>query len=582
MKTSAALLCFLATWCVSFAAQAITTCPAQCSTTCIKQPSGIVIPDSTRAQGYLDKEEGGRTIDSVCDASIAQKTFLPQCALTFKVIARGSIWHNIFGWYNVAPGKKPADSDLHPILLTGDAVGTVKTATIKTSPYYKGGEIGFFMATGMGPVINEGVGYTVCSGVNPNCPSPTYNRNATGCVNWVVYSESQYNPDSGQAGAQNHLLTWQSVTYKNSFYFGWEDLLCTSGNDNDFEDLMTRVEGVYCSGGGAVCDTGQLGPCGPGHMQCKSGMLQCIPDHKPTTDVCNAVDDNCDGQIDEPSASLCPNVGDICDRGVCVRPCGGGEFVCTGADVCNSRGLCVDPLCTDTICPAGQVCKAGVCGDGCGNVTCPVGQKCWLGRCIDPCVGVTCDLGYSCVDGVCLSCACDGCAAGLSCVSNVCVDPACASVTCPQYSHCESGKCVDNCQGVVCPNGETCTNGQCPGGVGTAGAGGGITIPPDSGIIIIGSGGTGPAPDGGVGNTGGSVSSAGSSSSGASSGTGAAATGVGGSGNSNPTARPVSSEESSCGCRVPRARSRSALVALLALGVVAVTSARRRARRRHR
>jgi hypothetical protein len=547
----------------------------------LAQPDGTCIPQFPRRSCYgnvqtcLNQEEGGNTIDAVLDASVAQKTFLPQCALTFKVVQRGSIWNNLFGWYNVVPGKNPAATDLHPFLLSSDAVGTVKVLAIKTSPYYKGGEIGFFMATGNSPVINEGVGYTTCAGVKTSCPS-SFTASAPNCVQWIVYSESQWNPDSGTAGERIHLLTWQSATFKNSFYFGWEDLLCTG--DNDFEDLLTRVEGVYCSGGGGVCDTGQLGPCGPGHMQCKDGTLQCIPDYKPSTDVCNAVDDNCDGQIDEPSASLCPNVGDICDRGVCVRPCGGGEFVCTGADVCNSRGLCVDPLCKDVTCPPGQVCKAGACGDGCGNVTCPPGQKCWLGRCIDPCIGVTCDPGYSCVGGVCTSCACDGCAAGLSCVSNVCIDPACASVTCPQYFHCQSGNCVDDCQGVVCPNGEVCTNGQCPGTVGAAGAGGGqIIINPDGGVIVIGSGGTGPA-DGGGATTGGSAGTGGSSTGGASSGTGAV-TG-GGMGNVSPgTARPVSSEDSSCGCRLASSRSRSALLAFLALGLAAGASARRRRRR---
>jgi hypothetical protein len=463
------------------------------------------------------------------------------------VVAQGTVKQQAFGWYNKVTNGCPQMTDLHQVLPCGSTMPCTGTSSrmigqsvvlaILTSPDYKGGEIGFYMTS-----VREG----------------------------TFYSERKCNTD---CPGQIHSLNWHSVVYPKRFYFGWEDLRC--GGDNDFEDLLFAVDGIYCSGGGAACDTGMPGVCGPGHVQCSGGGLKCLPDQSAGKEVCNAVDDNCDGNIDEANPDLCPNVGDICDRGVCVRPCGGGEFVCTGADVCNSNGLCVDPLCRDKICPAGQVCKSGVCGDGCQNVSCPYGQKCWLGRCVDPCGGKVCDPGYTCQGGVCQSCACEGCAAGLTCSNNVCIDSACAAVTCPAGQHCEpgTGNCIDNCQGVVCPNGETCVNGSCPSSIGTAGAGGSqIIISPDGGVVIInpGSGGTGAtaASDGAVLSSGGT-------------GTitlpdGSVVPNSGGTNNQGTAGRATSGDKSSCGCRMAGSSWAGNLAGLAALGLTLGLGLRRR------
>jgi hypothetical protein len=534
-------------------AQAWATCgSATCFYGCtctgyLQQVNGCPIPQmkpggscgSDNVQACFDQAEGSRTIDACADASTDPQTFIPTCALTFKHLAQGGIIHLTFGWYNVT-GTKPTAADLHPFLtdVSKSTVGTVGVLAILSDPAYKGGEIGFYTSS---------------------------NREGT------FYSERKWNTDCPN---QIHSLVWHSVVYSKRFYFGWEDLAC--GGDDDFDEPLMSVEGIFCSGGGAVCDTGKPGVCGPGHMQCSGGGLKCLPDQSPGKEVCNAVDDNCDGNIDEPNPDLCPNLGDICDRGVCVRPCGGGEFVCTGSDVCNSRGLCVDPLCVDKTCPPGQVCKAGVCGDGCQGVTCPAGQKCWLGRCVDPCAGKVCDTGYKCQDGVCQNCSCEGCAAGLTCINNACVDTACSMVTCPSGQHCDAGNCIDNCQGVVCPNGEVCMNGQCPGSIGTAGAGGGqIIINPDGGIVIInpGTGGTG-----GTGTAGATSSSGGTGTVVLPDGSVVPATGGSGATLGTAGARATSKDEASCGCRIAGSRWAGNLAALAALGLFTGLRFRRRLR----
>jgi len=48
------------------------------------------------------------------------------------------------------------------------------------------------------------------------------------------------------------------------------------------------------------CETGALGACGAGTLQCISGALACIPDVTPSPEVCNGADDDCNGVDDEP------------------------------------------------------------------------------------------------------------------------------------------------------------------------------------------------------------------------------------------------------------------------------------------
>jgi hypothetical protein len=293
-----------------------------------------------------------------------------------------------------------------------------------------------------------------------------------------------------------HDIIWQSVNHQDSFYFGWEDLL--TGNDNDFDDIFTRVSGIQCAGGGDACETELEGVCRDGTMQCQHGSLTCVPNLQPTDETCNALDDDCDGMTDD--GDLCdPDY--ICDRGKCVPKCSTGEFRCNGDLVCSQAGACVDPLCADKECPEGQVCEAGQCIDGCMDVVCPYGQVCRIGVCVDPCANVECDDGYSCHLGVCVDCDCGGCEAGESCSSDVCVPDACVGVDCAAGTHCEAGSCVDDCQGAVCPTGSACVAGVC--------------MDDGSGGVVDGTGGTSNGTGGGVViNTGGTSSSSGGSASG--------------------------------------------------------------------
>ena len=48
-------------------------------------------------------------------------------------------------------------------------------------------------------------------------------------------------------------------------------------------------------GGGAACSTGQMGVCDPGTRQCISGSLVCQANQAAVPELCNSLDDNCNG-----------------------------------------------------------------------------------------------------------------------------------------------------------------------------------------------------------------------------------------------------------------------------------------------
>lgn len=419
-------------------------------------------------------------LDPVSEASTTPETFRPTCALTFTILTRGtSQFRDVFGWYNVT-GQKPAPSDLHPMLGCGDNAGHSVVLDLTHEPSYMGGEIGFFLMT---PENHNGS--KQCAG--GDC-CPTTARIGAG-DGYVFYSQRALNPDAMGTSSFIHLLTYNSHLSRSKFYFAWEDLL--SGGDNNFTDLVTSVDGVQCSGGGVACDTGKKGLCAYGVTECAQGTVSCTALNMPKPEVCDGIDDDCNGIVDDNAT--CPTAGDVCQNGKCVRPCTKGEFRCANGTTCSTSGLCVDPACANVSCAADKICRGGTCVAACDGVVCPHGQTCVNDKCVDLCAGVACAGGQVCRQGVCFAgcAACDGvtCGAGLKCdgAKNDCVDPSCAN-GCPNGTFCKAGSCVDGCDGAKCPAGQACVMGYC-GGPPDGGAG-------DGGIHL------GTDPDGGTGDGG--------------------------------------------------------------------------------
>ena len=198
-------------------------------------------------------------------------------------------------------------------------------------------------------------------------------------------------------------------------------------------------------------------------------------------DICNGVDDNCNGQIDEDA--VCPN-GQSCVFGQCLSFCDANE--CPNGLVCD-QGVCKDP-CLGTECPYGQNCRDGLCIDLCvqNQVTCDADQKCFEGRCFesncfaipcqdglicnqngecapDPCTGVTCERNQFCRDGQCIdSCAQISCPGNQKCVDGLCMEDDCSYVQCLNGDVCVRGNCLpDPCLGVACAMGTRCEQGEC-------------------------------------------------------------------------------------------------------------------------
>lgn len=513
----------------------------------------------------------GETLDPVKDAKTAPGYFSPSCGFSGQLLLMGGNCKVAFGWYNVEDPNSttpPAANEIYEFIPNDPTYlncinenGTPKTdgfcplawdnrsprnlsirqwtpkafdsGNIKNDPRYKGGYVGFAL-----------IG-------NPSlsCKANKYS----------MYEHNQRNADGKPWVAT---LIYQSTADPEGFYMAFEDLPMSTNdwresggqykNDGDFNDFVFYVSGISCQGGGDACDTGLQGACSVGRTDCalegETGM--CRPIIAPGAEICDNVDNDCNGQVDDGDG-LCP-ASQVCDKGVCVGACGTGEFRCDVGLSCR-MGHCIEDACANVVCDAGKACRGGQCLNPCDGVTCPAGEECQLGRCVDPCKAVTCTGGKVCERGLCVSdCSCRGCKDGLTCgTDGKCVDAACANVSCdPVSEKCVGGACIDKCEGVTCPGGVQCTNGSCPmvsnGTGGSTGEPGGPGIDPGigngPGIDLGGSNGNG------TGNT-----------------------------NNGTVLRPKGSD-AGCGCNVVGS-SPAGSVALLLSGLgLAVATARRRRR----
>ncbi|MCC6217835.1 MAG: hypothetical protein IT376_23450, partial [Polyangiaceae bacterium] len=90
-----------------------------------------------------------------------------------------------------------------------------------------------------------------------------------------------------------------------------------NGLDDDCDGAVDDVANV----GTQCCPSGNCAnaPCAYGTWQCSGGTLQCIGHVGPGPEVCNGVDDDCDGTVDDVAGvggSCCPSGS--CGTGVCV------------------------------------------------------------------------------------------------------------------------------------------------------------------------------------------------------------------------------------------------------------------------
>ena len=135
------------------------------------------------------------------------------------------------------------------------------------------------------------------------------------------------------------------------------------GLDNNCDGSTDELD----PGGGAVCNTGQAGICAAGTTACQNGSIACLPDNSGIAEICDNLDNNCDGSTDEGN----PGGGIMCNTGQ-LGVCAGGNTACIAGAV----------SCVATTAPSAEICdgldnncNGGIDdGDPGGGVACNTGQ----------------------------------------------------------------------------------------------------------------------------------------------------------------------------------------------------------------
>ena len=114
--------------------------------------------------------------------------------------------------------------------------------------------------------------------------------------------------------------------------------------DNNCDGIIDNIVGL-----GDVCDTGEGGICRQGIRQCNDGVLDCVAFNQSVNELCDGLDNNCDGNVDEGITESCFSGPEIADNiGVCrsgLRNCVEGELgICEGEILPSDEGIECDGL----------------------------------------------------------------------------------------------------------------------------------------------------------------------------------------------------------------------------------------------
>ena len=114
---------------------------------------------------------------------------------------------------------------------------------------------------------------------------------------------------------------------------------------------------------GGDCDTGESGVCAMGILQCQGEAgLVCVTTEVPAAETCNGLDDDCNGMVDDGN----PGGGAACQTGM-PGICAAGTQTCTGGAV-----ACV----ADQMAAASEVCGNGLDDDCNGTADDTCGLTC--------------------------------------------------------------------------------------------------------------------------------------------------------------------------------------------------------------
>jgi len=313
----------------------------------ISQVDGTVVPQTGRMQACLDRSGTGESavgaVDAIEDAAILPEAFRPvedppgsgNYPVTFRMIGEGAGFRNVFGYFwadedvtdpdnlhmvfdcRVSSGACDCPCDPTSMRDTdGSPTSWERTLDFSAEPGFAAGRaIGFFIRT---PEQLDG---TRVDGNNCGDPRPANQNHRT------YFTSAALNDDGDYA----HFLIYESATFDNTYYFGFEDLF--RGGDNDFEDVLARVTGLVplctptletCDGTDEDCDLAVdegltqdcSTACGDGVRTCSGGSYGACSAPTPSSETCDGTDEDCDTRVDEGLTRACSN------------ECGDGTEIC--------------------------------------------------------------------------------------------------------------------------------------------------------------------------------------------------------------------------------------------------------------
>ncbi len=141
------------------------------------------------------------------------------------------------------------------------------------------------------------------------------------------------------------------------------------GIDNDCDGMVDEGN----PGGGGACVTGQPGVCSAGTQACVGGAIVCFQNIQSSVESCDGADNDCDGTVDETCG---------CADGA-TQPCYGGPDGTQGVGLCKAGvqtcAAGVFGACVGAVTPGAEACDGadndcdGQTDEGLGTVSCGVG-----------------------------------------------------------------------------------------------------------------------------------------------------------------------------------------------------------------